>query len=493
MEYDRSRTRWSYIALYLLYAAGVIYLLMVNNRYLYSHRELRVALAGEHISAVNPIPKGTPQKDNGEPTYWSRANPERSNFDTSGTTRDREYTSDWKKDILLDGEEGDLSGWAADFTGIYLTGKHPWALALSPEGEVRWRFRFASSKPELGLLEPVTDQHSVYLAQYSGQIASLDKENGTLLWKLNLATEIASAPILINDDLWLVIKPLESEIKRLEDSKDSEGKSTKNKSQPAAPQYRFVKVDRGTGELLGYSNPFAINGLTTLTWARDLKQLLATTDNKLHSLNLEDGKTIITQTLPDPIKGPAIVAEGKVFVALASGKIQAWDLNKKGKFEWEVDLDSPPQGPPTYVPAYQRLSVLTADGNLHMIDLKKAELLWRFQLENRNPIREILATRLNGHLIERLSLKWEKKGWTIWAPCSENRLCIYNPDKGQLLARVPAPGGVMTPPLFVGKEFYLVTSEQKDSKHSFRLSHYGDDDYFKKKAAAKAAAEKDNK
>ncbi|MBK8204939.1 MAG: hypothetical protein IPK68_22425 [Bdellovibrionales bacterium] len=138
--------------------------------------------------------------------------------------------------------------------------------------------------------------------------------------------------------------------------------------------------------------------------------------------------------------------------------------------DWEVDLDSPPLGPLTYIPVFQRLALITTDGHMHMIDIKKAEHLWRFPLDSRNPGHDIFASRLSAKNVEKLNLKWEKKGWTAWAPCSESRLCIYNPDKGQLIGRISAAGGVLTPPLFVGKGFYLLTAEKKpESKLRYRV------------------------
>ena len=123
-----------------------------------------------------------------------------------------------------------------------------------------------------------------------------------------------------------------------------------------------------------------------------------------------------------------------------------------------------------------------------MIDIKKAEHLWRFSLENKNPSREIVSARLKGSLIEKLTMKWEKKGWTLWAPCSENRLCIYNPDKGQLISRISSQSGIVSTPFFNGKEFYLMTAEKKGAGRLFSLAHYLDEETFKKKAKAASDA-----
>jgi outer membrane protein assembly factor BamB len=496
MEYDRHRTRWPHILLFLIYVGVVVYLLMSNNKYLYSHRELRLALAGERLESVAPVPKisGEPPAL-GEPTYWSRGTPERTGHDGTGTTRDKDFVAEWNKIVVEEGAPNEISSWASDDSGVYLTGSGPWAYAFDLEGNQRWRFRFAKRDTERGMLDPVLDDKQIYFTQPAGQIIALDKITGGLRWKLALAEEILTTPLIINDELWLVVKPLESERQRLEDKQDGALKSTKKPKAPNQAQYRFAKLNRKTGELRGYSDLFAAKTPTHLTWDRSEKQILIVSDNKLSALTIEDGKIASTQTLPDAIQGPAVAAAGKVFVALTSGKIQAWDLSKKGKFEWELEIAGTPQSAPTYIPTYDRLAVMTDDGQFHMVDLKKSEYLWKFSLDNRNPSHEIMAARLSGRHIENLGMKWEKKGWTAWAPCSDNRICIYNPDKGQLLARVPANGAVISPPLFVGKNFFLVTTEKSGDGRRFRLTHFMDEDAFKKKTkeAAEAAAKEAEK
>lgn len=478
MEFDRNKTPRLQVFFYIVYVCAVIYLLLDNNPFLYSNKELRVSLAGEQIDGVSPIPKRVevPTTSTAEVTFWSRFNPERNHQDLSGNSRDKDYIPSWYKTISEGIEASDLTGWAADTSGIYLTTKGPWALALNPDGHLKWKFRFTESLPEQGLLEPAMDEDFIYLSRPQGQFAALRKKDGHLQWKVELASEILSAPLLADQYVWLVIKPIDSEIKRLEEMVPQKG--TRKKQAP--PPYRFVKLHRQTGELVDYSQPLALNGPVFLTLARDQKSLIATNDNKIYFLNLEDGKTVTSNTVPDPIQGPAALAEGKVIVTLASGKVQAWDAVKRGKFEWEVDLESPLAGGATYIPLFQRLAVTAKDGHIHMIDLKKAERLWKFHPENRLALMQAWSTRLNTRLIEKLNMTWEKKGWSLWSACQDNKLCIYNPDRGQLLSRMSTPGTVVSPALFVGSSFYLLSFEGRDQKKRLILSHFLTEDQYKK-------------
>lgn len=464
----------------------MVSLLLNSNPYLYSHKELRQALVGEQVNSVSPV-QGIKRaeaklaaEENVKATYWWRSTPERTGHDQGGT-RDKDYVSDWQKPILENVNTKTAPDWAVDETGLYIVSKEPWIVALNTQGDAKWRFRFAVQESEATNFTPVLDDLAVFVSHSKGAVAALDKQNGHLHWKARLAQEILSAPILLNGELWVLVNPLETERKRLEakEEKPSTGKS--KAPAPALPQNRLVRLNSLTGEVIDYSQPFTISGRANLTWAREFKLILISTDNKLYMIGTDDGQLIATQTLPDAIEGPAVVAEGKAFLALSSGKVQAWDISKKGKFEWEIDLVSPPRAAPTYIPTYQLLAVPTADGALHTIDLKKSEASWRLNADNHNPQNDLWASRLSGRYIEKLSMKWEKKGWTIWAPCSDNRICIYNPEKGQLLARISTPGAVASNPVFLGKEMYLITREGKDS-YTFKLVHYLDEETFKKKA-----------
>src|SRR5688572_29318709 len=119
MEYDRRRTRWPQVFLYLMYVGVVAYLLMSNNKYLYSHRELRLALAGERLESVAPVPRlAGDLPDPGTVTYWSRGTPERTGHDGSSSTRDKDFVAEWAKVIVEEGTATEIQHWAADETGV---------------------------------------------------------------------------------------------------------------------------------------------------------------------------------------------------------------------------------------------------------------------------------------------------------------------------------------------------------------------------------------
>ncbi|MBX7231671.1 MAG: PQQ-binding-like beta-propeller repeat protein [Bdellovibrionales bacterium] len=487
MEFNQNKTQWKGVVFFFIYIFCVVYLLMSNNRFLYSHIELRLALDGEQSETIAPLPRPEHQKPSpakGGSTFWQRGTPERTGHDISGQQRDKEFIPVWQKTLFNQEEASEIQGYALDDTGFYVTSNNMWAYAYTNEGDVKWKYHFPHDGEATTLWSPVLDEGLVYLSTSNGHVVALDKKNGQVQWKLILAKEILNSPFILNsDELIFAVFPLQDEIRRLELNPEAKDSSRKSILPPAV--YRLLRLNKSNGTMKGYSDSFVVKGRIGLTLSQENKQIIVTSDNKLHILSAEDFKLLSSQTLPDAIEGQAVVAEGHAFLALRSGKIQSWDITKKAKFEWEVDLTSAPMSPPTYIPIFQQLAIITADNQLHMIDFKKAKHLWLFPIENRNPGYEIIATRLQGRVMEKFNLKWQKRGWTAWAPCSEGRLCIYNPEKGQLIARIPVRGGVVSPPLFVGKSFYLLSKEvSADKTKKYLLTHYLDEESYRKKPKA---------
>ncbi|MBK8204940.1 MAG: hypothetical protein IPK68_22430 [Bdellovibrionales bacterium] len=104
-------------------------------------------------------------------------------------------------------------------------------------------------------------------------------------------------------DLWHLNRDALTVRNGQEASRKAQGPST----------HRLVRIRKRTGELAGYSEPFSIKGSASLTWAREAKLVVVTSENRIQLVSEEDGKLTNAQTLADPVIGPAIFADGKVF------------------------------------------------------------------------------------------------------------------------------------------------------------------------------------
>ena len=128
------------------------------------------------------------------------------------------------------------------------------------------------------------------------------------------------------------------------------------------------------------------------------------------------------------------------------GKVVKLDGAKKGRQDWETELQRPPVSPPSFLPIMTKLSVLDDQGAIQTVDAKSGKPLWRYNIESQSRLKETWSARLKGMVIQETSMNWAYRGWSIWAPCSKNRLCIYNPDKGQLINRITVSGSLLSFP-----------------------------------------------
>jgi hypothetical protein len=154
-----------------------------------------------------------------------------------------------------------------------------------------------------------------------------------------------------------------------------------------------------------------------------------------------------------------MTVDHQIFVSTLGAKIVKLDGSKKGKVEWEADLERPAASAPGYVPGIHNLSVIDAKGTLTVIDAKTGKAEWKYAIENKNPLLESWALRLKGQYIEELGMDWSHKGWTVWAPCFESKMCAFTPKKGQLIERVPVHGSIIGLPLQVDRRLVFLTQK----------------------------------
>ena len=128
------------------------------------------------------------------------------------------------------------------------------------------------------------------------------------------------------------------------------------------------------------------------------------------------------------------------------------------------------------MPIFNRASIVTDDGYLHMLDLDGYERVWRFDLNNENSTTLTWSARLSGNFIEELAMKWRYKGWTTWSPCVKDRICIYNPEKGQIVGRVMLSGSLASDPRFHKNSFHVVLKNEG----SLALAEYTERGYYRK-------------
>jgi len=449
MDYERQRIRWYWITLFVIYSMVMIYAVLTGNPYLYTHQEFKHELQSAPEQNPEPVPSIASQlplpPNLGEQTYRSRLNAERNANAPAETTYSKNFVEKQVFPILADekdgGEKFKPTLWSIDRDGFFLANTGA-AVGYNLNGDKIWEFRFADqSKP---LSDVVTDQGLVYLIQSSGEIVALNKSTGQLQWSNKLNEEVIGPSFISKGRLFIPLKsrPTETKIPR--------------------PMFRFAVMKRETGELSMFSKPIEGKPHFQISMAPELESWILAFDNKIVAVDPDKLEVVWTQTLTDPILGPVSVVGKSLFVSTMAGKVIKLDGAKKARQEWEVELARPPVSSPTYLPIMTKLSVLDDQGQLQLIDAKAGKALWRFNIENKNSLKETWSARMKGSIIQETGMDWIHRGWSIWAPCAKNRFCIYNPSKGQLISRVSLSGSVVSFPMEKDKVFYFLVDMGKN-------------------------------
>lgn len=426
MDYESRTVKWYWLLLFVVYCTASIYILFSGNPYLYSHIELRTAMdSGEFVQRQTIPAHPIPADKTGNSTFFSRYTFERNAVDSFTGPRSKNYEEYEHFNIASGIEDWDVQNIAQDQSGFYLTGKGPWTVAVDLHGAVRWKFRFKPQDEARGLQPPVVDEGSVYIVDDSGEVVSLNKISGEIRWVLELHENVVASPFIWEANL---IVPTQG---------------------PAG--VKLVVLERASGKVVSEKAKFDVKPGFRLSYSPDLDILVATIDNKVIAVQPDDWSVIWTATMTDPVRGPAVIVGNIAYVATLGAKVIRLDLAKKGKVDWEADLEKPAASPPAYLPVMNRLSVLDTSSGLSVIDAKTGKVMWRAAIENHTPSNETWSARIKGSNIEEFKMDWLHKGWTIWSPCGDRHFCIYTPNKGQLVNRIALSAAPMTMPLTVDR------------------------------------------
>lgn len=458
MEYESRQIKWYWFLLFLMYCGAVSYLLFSGNPYLYSHQELKAALSSGNVLQKTAIPEHV--ESNGKVsavTYFTRYNFEHTGVDPLGTPRLRDYSEFEKHEVQTGIPDFDVKNIVSDSSGFYISGKGPWVVAVGVDGQTRWKFRFRSLSQDRSLWPVLLDETSAYLVHPGGEIVCLNKNDGSIRWVLETDQEIVGMPFLWKDHVIVPTKKLNA--------------------------IQMILVKRGNGARENATPQIDIKPTYILSDFPAQRSLIAVFDNKVVAINPETWELTWSQLLTDPIKGPAVVVDNMVYVATLGAKVIKIDGSKKGKIDWECDLEKPPASAPSFVPAVNRLTILDTSGTLSSIDVKTGKIAWTYSTENKNPLVDTWSVRLSAKYIEEFKMDWLHKGWTVFSPCATKKFCIFTPNKGQIIEKVQLSGAPLTLPLQFERRWVFLTQSKPGQ---LSVSHIVEENEIKKLKGATA-------
>lgn len=471
MEYDNFRTvAWHWLALFYLYAAGVIGLVLYSNPHLYDQEDLKTALAGQQVESPLPIPSPRNQIERGPEGlggYTDRFTSNREGADASNTARARRFIKVSEHELsTVEGVNMDPANWWTDGDRVFSANEKE-LFAFNVEGQLQWRFTF-HGPDGMTLLKPTSDLRAVYIATSAGKLYCIRKSDGKLIWSLEAAERYYSAPIQMGESLVLAAKPqLSTRLKLVSNNKEATNK-----------EISLIEITKAKGELTKAS-PW-IGALTsdplTLNLTENNDQFVISQNHLLLAIERATFNTSWQNELPDKTFAYPVVTNEQVFVLTDNSHILSFET-KKGKKNWEVDLESAPSTPLTYIPGHHMLAVNMKNGALITLSAKDGEKKWRSAFDAGKIPRVSWASRLNNKVITDLKLKWHFKGWSLMSPCASDRICIFNPENGGQLGVIMTAGELVGQPAYRTDKSMLMLIKQKES---YKVSWFMDRPNYKK-------------
>lgn len=424
------------------------------NPYLFTSNSLKEEIAENKVEETHPFPK--PEMQISSENLSSQH--EQASFKPQAPEKQR-----WSRKLALKQVEPLTLNLEGDRMFQLLDGiSYVWSFTESlfqadtvdkdAESQTSWSFHF--SEGEFPSQDPLISEDRIVLASNKSSVVTLEKESGRLVWSFQLEQPITDKPFLI--DSKVLVPTFDS------------ATSTTNIS----------LFDLKDGTLLPKKISVSGSLSAPLAYNKDKDALfVATDDRELHAITFATGETLWKHTTPSPVVTRPTFHEDLLFINTADQTAYGMKTENP-EVLWEYKLKGVAGNPFVAIPNSPFLAVLTKNGYLHTLNWKKGSGIWRFNTQSKASTTEITAIRLNNQTIEEQELKWRYKGWVIWAPCVENRICMFNPAEGNLVGRLSTAGEIASMPVFSPdtKRLTLLLKNVKDriekKVHKWGLGHY---------------------
>lgn len=435
MEYDPYRKiAWYWTFLFSTFCLAVVVMVFWNNPYLYDQTEYRATLGHRLSLMAQPVPSVEkqlrPATDPGEPL---QSDP------SSKTWSHLFYNVDAVNLPMKDQPGLEYFLFGNDF---YTIGDSK-LKRYDSSGQKSWEFDFSKTAK---LRHPAFDQAMVYPALSNGQLFALARDTGALVWENDVAQKIHSQPFLHGDKLYLFATLADTPVPK---AKERTSRNSRNDREQKEKLHgiTLISVKRGHGEIDKIYPPIADleDKDVEISFSEDMELLFVTQDNKVVCLDFNDMKVLWQVTLPAKAMGPILADAGVAYTATEEGHILSFNA-EHGQKILEMDLEAKLLMPPVFIPSHNYLTVVTEGNLLQAVDARTGEKKWHFKLENDDPNLWAYSTRLNNSSITEIKLKWIHKGWSLFIPCMRSRICIFNPENGQVVSRLTLHGQPLMQP-----------------------------------------------
>ncbi|MCB0343351.1 MAG: PQQ-like beta-propeller repeat protein [Pseudobdellovibrionaceae bacterium] len=286
-------------------------------------------------------------------------------------------------------------------------------------GEPLWYFKTADDSEKIPGL-PAVDSKLVIVTTTQGRIFALQRWSGDVVWMLPTPYEFFGRPLLKGDTLF----------------------ATSFTPDSGADEFSLLAIDAASGAIKMVSNSVKHVLNTSIAGNKKGDVIVAgTKTGQVVALNGNNGDVLWAFNAESKGVGDLLVYDGLVVFADDSG--QSYGLNlSTGELRWTYTLKSGTQSPFVVIPESTKGAIRTDSGYLQVIDLKTGDGHWRYNTNDPRPEQVPLLVPLSKSSAAKFKMLPQQKGWSLWSPCSENRICINNPETGQLLWRIRLKGEI---------------------------------------------------
>lgn len=422
MDYRPRKLSGLAITGFLVYSAFVIWSVLSQNPYLYSHFELKSKLAEASDWVHQPVPNRESSAHWAAPlTYFADQQEAKEKNDVRESTWE-----EWSRGAI-NVPDFHMTGWIFDDELFYLYSKDR-VVAVDSEGHIQWQYKALVDNGDL--FRPDVDSKMLYVAQTHGTIAALDRKTGQLIWWNELSSDILQQPLFVQGNVWLLTKS----------SKNATGK-VQNQA------FEVTMLKRANGEVLEGKKSFEAKVVNFWQWSDALEQLIVVSDARVYAFSKEL-TALWNQNLGATIQAAPTIMGSSVYVATKLARFFKLDGKRKGKVDWEGDVEGVPSVPAVYIPLVNGLVVGTEDSYWHFFENKTGAHKWKVKVDNSQPLKQGWPMRLSVKHYEEFKLHWPHKGWAMWVPCGSESLCVIHPEKGNLLMRQSVGGALESVPRF---------------------------------------------
>ncbi|MCB0392704.1 MAG: PQQ-binding-like beta-propeller repeat protein [Bdellovibrionales bacterium] len=424
------------VTLMVLTSVAIVYGIYHFNPYFMNRKPLSESLSENQNKSLT-IPESSMEPEGLGPwDFLEQKNISRTFINDSqfqmGTTYVREST---KKLIYEVVDNDSPPKWSVDEDGFYFV--YPKELVKTNlNNEQLWFFKI--QEDDQLLFSPVVGSKYLFAISKKGYLYKLNKETGELSWLLKVRGELVQNILPYNSFLFFVT---------------SEGNE----------DFFIYKLNGHTGEQVWKNKLIGLTKPSPLTINESLKLIMLTDPNgSLLCLDFNSGNAYWQKKKLGTISFPANTFGESAVISNDEGKAISINLKKKS-INWEYELPSKATSNFAYIPSHGIVAVLTENGYLQTIEARTGEGHWRYNTRNEQQNSDVFSIRFNNRAIAKYSLNWSHKGWTIISPCSSDRLCIFNPEKGQLVNRLQLRGTLTQyiPHFYNDKLYALLKAPQR--------------------------------